>query len=124
MLYSNLSATHLQLGQKEAALEAARSSVQLAPKGFHMVRRLHITYTHCQPIVLCVIAWHLAIVLSCELCVALMPAGVVYCMTLHCRRTCAWWMRCMALASLRRLLQCCSRQWHRTLASKPYQSTR
>jgi hypothetical protein len=37
MLYSNLSAAHLQLGRHEAALQAAKASVDLAPKGFHMV---------------------------------------------------------------------------------------
>lgn len=37
MLYSNLSAAFLQLGQQEAALAAAKASVELAPKGFHMV---------------------------------------------------------------------------------------
>lgn len=38
MLYSNLSATYLQLGQQQEALQAAQSAVELAPKGFHMVR--------------------------------------------------------------------------------------
>jgi hypothetical protein len=37
MLYSNLSAAYLQLGQQEQALAAAKASVELAPKGFHMV---------------------------------------------------------------------------------------
>ena len=37
MLYSNLSASYLQLGQQDAAVQAARSAVELAPKGFHMV---------------------------------------------------------------------------------------
>jgi hypothetical protein len=37
MLYSNLSAAYLQLGKHEAALQAAKASVDLAPKGFHMV---------------------------------------------------------------------------------------
>lgn len=37
MLYSNLSAAYLQLGQQEEALQAAKASVDSAPKGFHMV---------------------------------------------------------------------------------------
>jgi hypothetical protein len=41
MLYSNLSAAYLQLGKHEAALQAAKASVDLAPKGFHMVRSGH-----------------------------------------------------------------------------------
>lgn len=38
MLYSNLSAAYLQLGRQEEALQAAKASVDTAPKGFHMVR--------------------------------------------------------------------------------------
>jgi tetratricopeptide (TPR) repeat protein len=41
MLYSNLSAAYLQLGKHEAALQAAKASVDLAPKGFHMA---HVRY--------------------------------------------------------------------------------
>lgn len=41
MLYSNLSAAYLQLGQREQALAAAKASVELAPKGFHMA---HVRY--------------------------------------------------------------------------------
>lgn len=37
MLYSNLSVAYLQLGRHEEALQAAKASVDLAPKGFHMV---------------------------------------------------------------------------------------
>lgn len=37
MLYSNLSAAQLQLGDKEAALQAAQAAVACAPRGFHMV---------------------------------------------------------------------------------------
>jgi hypothetical protein len=47
MLYSNLSAAYLQLGLKSEALQAAHSSVQLAPKGFHMVRNHQRNSNHC-----------------------------------------------------------------------------
>lgn len=51
MLYSNLSAAYLQLGLKSEALQAAHSSVQLAPKGFHMVRNRQRNSNHCNSIV-------------------------------------------------------------------------
>jgi hypothetical protein len=41
MLYSNLSVAYLQLGRHEEALQAAKASVDLAPKGFHMA---HVRY--------------------------------------------------------------------------------
>ena len=37
MVFSNLSAAHLQLGQKQEALAAARRAVEGAPRGFHKV---------------------------------------------------------------------------------------
>lgn len=38
MLHSNMSAAHLQAGDKQAALQHAQLAVQHAPMGFHMVR--------------------------------------------------------------------------------------
>ncbi|GBF88326.1 hypothetical protein Rsub_01038 [Raphidocelis subcapitata] len=35
LIHANLSATHLQLGEKDAALEHARAAVASAPRGFH-----------------------------------------------------------------------------------------
>jgi tetratricopeptide (TPR) repeat protein len=44
MLLSNLSAAQLQLGDKEAALQAAQAAVDCAPRGFHMA---HVRLIDC-----------------------------------------------------------------------------
>lgn len=41
-LHSNLSATYLQLGDKQKALQHAQQAVATAPKNFHMVRNTQV----------------------------------------------------------------------------------